>query len=241
MKNTLPDLLPPWLPWLARLLALLVGPASKTLGRLLRQAASRWLPVVLLVALSGCSGNPAVAGWFTRGPDPKTEAANRALERAATIAAEAAAVQAQDHQKFLEAVTALSNERTHLAAQLTSLGKLAAKDAAWAAAIETAGPVLIAVAVLAVGGVALWLVTRTSEHDAQLACVLVEEIVGGTGGLRHDQDHPRFRSGHSSPDSRPRTLLGRGSALAAVRQRHEHDHDQYPEPSPETQEGDLPF
>lgn len=227
MKNTVPDLLPPWLPWLTRLLALLVGPAAKTLGHILRHRLSRWLPVVLLVALSGCSGNPAVAGWFTRGPDPKTEAANRALERAATIAAEAAAVQAQDHQKFLEAITALSDERTHLAAQLTTLGKLAAKDAAWAAAIETAGPVLVAVAVLAVGGVALWTVTRSGQQDSELASVLVDEVL--SGGRLASTGNPALASGPGLPNA------GRPRAIDI------YPEGQLPDPNPETQEGELPF
>ena len=116
MTNSPPflmTLLPPCLPWL---LGLLLVPAGKTLGQLVRQWAFRWLPAVMLVALTAATGTPALAGWFTRGSDPKTEAANHALERAARIAAEAAAVQAQQHKSILEAVTALSNERTHLAA-----------------------------------------------------------------------------------------------------------------------------
>ena len=236
MTNTPPTLMtlvPPVLPWL---LGLLLVPAGKTLGQLVRKWALRWLPTVLLVALSAATGTPALAGWFTRGPDPKTEAANRALERAATIAAEAAAVQTQDHRKMLEAVTALSSERTFLAAQLTSLGKLAARDAAWAAAIETTGPVLVAVAVLAVGGVALWMVTRTSEQDAQLASVLEDEIAGtGTGLLLRGPGQHRLGSDSPPMNASPPPLLASGPALPVAGPDH-HQH-----PAPETQEGELPF
>lgn len=241
---TLMTLVPPVLPWL---LGLLLVPAGKTLGQLVRKWALRWLPAVMLVALSATAGTPAHAGWFTRGPDPKTEAANRALERAATIAAEAAAVQAQDHRKMLEAVTALSSERTFLAAQLTSLGKLAARDSAWAAAIEAAGPVLVAVAVLAVGGVALWMVTRTSEQDAQLASVLVDEIAGGGActGLLGPRNPPAPKSPGLPRAGHPRAIdIYPGSKdiySPAPDPDQEHDPNQYPDPAPETQEGELPF
>ena len=239
MTNTPPTLMtlvPPVLPWL---LGLLLVPAGKTLGQLVQKWALRWLPAVMLVALTAAAGTPALAGWFTRGPDPKTEAANRVLERAATIAAEAAAVQTQDHRKMLEAVTALSSERTFLAAQLSSLGKLAARDAAWAAAIETTGPMLVAVAVLAVGGVALWMVTRTSEQDSQLASVLVDEIAGtGTGILLRASGQSRLGSDSLPVNGSPPTLLTHGKAFPAAGQ----EHDQ-PDPTltPESQEGELPF
>ena len=190
----------------------------------------------MLVMVSACAGTPALAGWFTRGPDPKTEAANHALERAARIAAEAAAVQAQQHKSILEAVTALSNERTHLAAQLTHLGQLAARDTAWAAAVHTIGPVLVAVAVLAVGGVALWMVTRTSEQDAQLASVLVDEIAGtGTGLLLHGPGQHRLDSDSLPMNASPPTLLASGPAFRVAGQEHAQH------PAPETQEGELPF
>ena len=99
----------------------------------------------------------------------------------------------------LEAVTALSNERTNLAQQLTHLGQLAATNSAWAAALHTAGPVLIAVAVLALGCAACWMTTRASDTDSHLASVLVEEIVGtGPGFLLADSGL------HRLPDDEPR-------------------------------------
>lgn len=157
-----------------------------------------WLLAAIVGAVLSLFGGPADAGWFSWGPDPKTEAANQALQRAAQIAADAANIQARQHGQILEAVTALSNERTSLAQQLTHLGQLAAKDATWAAALHTAGPVLIAVAVLALGCAAIWMTTRASDHDTHLASVLVEEIVGtgpsllvaGSGVRRLPDDEP---------------------------------------------------
>lgn len=139
-----------------------------------------WPLALVLVALTTAQVN---AGWFTRGPDPKTEAANRALERAAQIAAEAASIQAQEHGRLLQAVEALSNERTHLAKHLEHLGTLASRDSAWAAAIQAAAPLLVAVAVLALGCAALWLVTRAGSQDAELAAVLVDEVCAAGIGL----------------------------------------------------------
>ncbi len=150
------------------------------------------LPLALtLVFTSGCS---AEAGWFTRGPDPKVEAANRALERAAQIAAEAANVQARQHSQILEAVTALSSERTRMAEQLSVLGRLAAKDSMLAAAVESLGPALVAMAALVLGSAAIWLVTRSASHDTELATMLVEEACCGTG-LLSDTGPTRRRLG----------------------------------------------
>ena len=160
-----------------------------------------WLLAAIVGAVLGLFGGSADAGWFNWGPDPKTEAANQALQRAAQIAADAANIQAQQHGQILEAITALSNERTNLAQQLTHLGQLAATNSAWAAALHTAGPVLIAAAVLALGCAACWMVTRASDHDSHLASVLVEEITGtgtGPGFLLADSGL------HRLPDGEPR-------------------------------------
>jgi hypothetical protein len=54
--------------------------------------------------------------------------------------------------------------------------------------------VLIAVAVLAVGCAAIWMVTRASDHDSHLASVLVEEITGtGPGVLLAESGTQRLR------------------------------------------------
>jgi len=158
-----------------------------------------WLLAAIVGAVLALFGGSADAGWFNWGPDPKTEAANQTLQRAAQIATEAANIQAQQHGQILEAITTLSNERTNLAEQLTHLGQLAATNSAWAAALHTAGPVLIAAGVLALGCAAIWMTTRASDHDSHLASVLVEEIVGtgpgvlvaGSGLRRLSDDEPR--------------------------------------------------
>jgi len=96
--------------------------------------------------------------------------------------------------------------------------------------------------------VALWMVTRTSEQDAQLASVLVDEIAGtgaGVGLLGHRNPHaPKSpglpRAGH------PRAIdLYPGSKAIyspAPEPDQEHDLNQPdPNPTPESQEGELPF
>ena len=143
-----------------------------------------WLMAAITGAISSCLAAPAEAGWFSWGPDPKIEAANQTLQRAAQIATEAAQTQASQQGQLLAAVEALSNERTQLAGHLQTLGEMVARDSAWAAALQAAGPVLIAVAVLAIGCAAIWMLTRAADRDAVLATVLVEEIAGtGTGVL----------------------------------------------------------
>ncbi|NBV89172.1 MAG: hypothetical protein EBR88_06640, partial [Betaproteobacteria bacterium] len=118
------------------------------------------------------------------------EAANQALQKAAHIATEAARTQASQHGQLLAAVEALSHERTQLASHLHTLGEMAARDSAWAAALHGFGPVLIAVAVLALGCAAIWMLTRAADRDADLATVLVDEITGGgTGVLLSHQRH----------------------------------------------------
>ena len=155
-----------------------------------------WLITAIAGAISGCLATPSKAGWFSWGPDPKIEAANQALQRAAQIATEAAQTQASQQGQLLAAVEALSNERTQLAGHLQTLGEMAARDSAWAAALQVAGPVLIAAAVLAVGCAATWMLTRAADHDADIATMLVEEIAGaGTGVLVSRQHHEGLTAG----------------------------------------------
>jgi hypothetical protein len=198
----------------------LIAKGLAAAGGPLKWAAKKSWPLALV--LLALAASPASAGWFTRGPDPKTEAANRALERAAQIAAEAASTQAQEHGRLLHAVEALSNERTHLAKHLEHLGTLASRDSAYAAAIQAAAPLLVAVAVLALGGAAIWLVTRSGSQDAELAAVLVDEITGA-GILGVERGEVRFRT-----DS-PAGIAGTSPALAQN------------EMPINTQEGELPF
>jgi hypothetical protein len=136
-----------------------------------------WVMAAAVGAITALLTAPAQAGWFW-GPDPKVEAANRALERAAEIATDAARTQSGQQSQLLAAIEALSSERAQIAGQLGRLGELAARDSAWAAALQAAGPVLVAVVVLALGCAAIWMVTRASNHDSDLATVLVSEIAG---------------------------------------------------------------
>jgi hypothetical protein len=136
-----------------------------------------WVMAAAVGAITALLTAPAQAGWFW-GPDPKVEAANRALERAAEIATDAARTQSGQQSQLLAAIEALSSERAQIAGQLGRLGELAARDSAWAAALQAVGPVLVAVVVLALGCAAIWMVTRASNHDSDLATVLVSEIAG---------------------------------------------------------------
>jgi hypothetical protein len=132
--------------------------------------------VLAVLVLSGLLSNSADAGWFTRKPDPAIEAANRALQHAAQTANESARLQADQNIRIAEAISQLSGERTQLAGHLEVLARHSAKDSAWAAALDSFGPTLVVALVLAVGGVALWLVTRSGPADAQLVDVLLDEV-----------------------------------------------------------------
>jgi hypothetical protein len=168
--------------WLLKLILLATWTSLRWLSWFVWPA---WLLAGVFLAITLFASTPAKASWLSSwfGPDKKAEAANQALQRAAQIAADAANIQARQQGQLLAAVEALSNERTHLAGHLHQLGTLAAKDSAWAAALHTAGPVLVAVAVLALGCAAIWMLTRTSDRDAALAAVLVEELAGTGPGV----------------------------------------------------------
>ena len=173
-----------------------------------------WVLAVSVV-LATLAPGPVHAGWlWSDHPDPKTEAANQALERAAQIATNAAQTQSSQQAQLLQAVVALSNERTHLAGHLQHLGTMANRESAWAAALMTSGPMLIAVAVLFVAAMAIWLHIRVGSHDAQLAAVLIEEV-SGTG------THPlvRHTRRETLPHS-PRTSLPSPSPSPARRHQH---------------------
>jgi hypothetical protein len=183
----------------------------------LKWAAGKAWPLTLLLVLFT---NHANAGWFTRGPDPKTEAASS---------------QINPHGKFLEAIEALSNERTRLAAHLEHLGTLASRDSAWAAAIQAAAPLLVAVAVLALGSAAIWLVSRSDQVDSQLAAMLVDEVCGAGIGLAG----PTHTSPNLQGTSRSIDIYSGSKDIYSLPSPHT-DADQ-PSPEPETQEGELPF
>ncbi len=181
----------------------------KILTRLVFQPL-RWLVSGLTLA-AVLAATPVWAGWlWGNAPDPKIEAANQALERAAQIATEAARTQSSQQETFLAAVEALANERAQLAGHLVYLGELSKRDSAWASALQTAGPMLVSVAVLGVAGAALWLTTRSSSDDAELASVLVEELAGTSPLL-------------FSPGSLKSRIPGLGNAPPIGRQHLRHD------------------
>jgi hypothetical protein len=150
-----------------------------------------WLlwPVGALVAglgaLCGLGCRQASAGWFGwLGNDTrKLEAANRAVHAAAEVVNESARLQADQNVAIYEAITALSSERAQLAGHLQQISEIATQDSQWAVALTTFGPVLVAVAVLAVGALALWLAYREHAGDSELAEVLVESVTSEHGRL----------------------------------------------------------
>lgn len=215
----------------------------KTLTRLVLKPV-RWL-VSGLTLVAVLAATPVWAGWFWgNNPDPKIEAANQALERAAQIATEAARTQSSQQENFLAAVEALAHERTQLAGHLVYLGELSKRDSAWASALHTAGPVLVSVAVLGVAGAALWLTTRAGSHDAELASVLVEELAGtnpllfpfGSSkfripGLNYQHHHPRHDSSHEREPAP-------AQADSRCYSRRHHNDNQRASPNPEEE---MPF
>ena len=168
-------------------------------------------PVGMLVAglgaLCGLGCRQANAGWFGwLGTDTtKLEAANRAVHAAAEVVNESARLQADQNIAISEAIAALSTERAQLAGHLQHIGELAGRDSQWAAALTAFSPVLVAVAVLAVGGLALWLAYREHAGDAELAEVLVESVTS---------EHGRLNLGvfSSSDTPGPHTMLLPGDA-----------------------------
>ena len=161
-----------------------------------------WLlwPVGMLVAglgaLCGLGCSQANAGWFGwLGTDTrKLEAANRAVHAAAEVVNESARLQAGQNVAISEAITTLSTERAQLAGHLQHIGEIAQQDSQWAAALTAFSPVLVAVAVLAVGALALWLAYREHAGDAELAEVLVESVTSEHGrrylGFFNSSDTP---------------------------------------------------
>jgi hypothetical protein len=177
-----------------------------------------------LGALCGLGCRQANAGWFGwLGTDTtKLEAANRAVHAAAEVVNESARLQADQNVAISEAITALSSERAQLAGHLQHIGEIAQQDSQWAAALTAFSPVLVAVAVLAVGALALWLAYREHAGDAELAEVLVESVTS---------EHGRLNLGmfNSSDTPGPQVLLPGDSQQVS------------PIPTTPNDEGELPF
>ena len=182
--------------------------------------------LLAILSLTGLLVDPVSAGWFTRKLDPAIEAGNRALEQAAQTANESARIQADQNIRIAEAIQQLSSERTQLTGHLERWRDFSARDSAWAAALESFGPTIVVALVLAVGGMALWLVTRSGPADAQLVNVLLDEVTS---------ENPRWLA-----PARSRPLLGADVDLRALVAANERERDpEYDSQSHEPQE--MPF
>jgi hypothetical protein len=154
---------------------------------------ARWIawlvwPGILIAgigAILGLGCRQASAGWFgwLARDTTKLEAANRAVHAAAEVVNESARLQADQNVAISEAITALSSERAQLAGHLQHIGEIAQQDSQWAAALTAFSPLLVAVAVLAIGALALWLAYREHAGDSELAEVLVESVTSEHGRL----------------------------------------------------------
>lgn len=199
-----------WLFWLLQKAVGLVGSICRAFGRLVA------LPVIgaglcTLVLFVVLSGGTAQAGWFSWiwGDDKANqhlESANRALETAAQVVNESSRQQADQNIRVLEAIGALSNERTELAAHLDHLAVMAARDSEWAAALTMAGPVLLAVSALSIAGLALWLayrddVSQNQANQTDTLMFLIDEFCCGNGskGLAVHSQKPGNRKEHHLP------------------------------------------
>lgn len=151
-----------------------------------------WLlwPVWLIggaLAFLSATAQSAEAGWFSwlwgGGDQTKIhslEAANRALQSAAEVVNEAAKHQADQNVQVLEAIQALSSERTELASHLGQLSAMALRDSQWAAALNVAGPVLVVVGVLVVIALALWLTHKSEAGDIDVVdALLISQLSHG--------------------------------------------------------------
>jgi len=173
-----------------------------------------WLlwPIGMLVAgvgaLLGLGCRQANAGWFEwlGNDNRKLEAANRSVHAAAEVVNGSARLQADQNVAISEAITALSSERAQLAGHLQHIGEIAQQDSQWAAALTAFSPVLVAVAVLAVGALALWLAFQEHAGDSELAEVLVESVTSEHGRLNLGF----FNSTSDTPG--PHTMLLPGDA-----------------------------
>jgi hypothetical protein len=194
------------------------------LWRLLWRRAFNALAILVLTTILTAQAD---AGWFSRKPDPAMEAANRALTQAAETANEAARLQADQNIRIAEAISQLSGERAQLAGHLERLRDFSTRDLAWAAALESFGPTLVVALILAVGGMALWLVTRSGPADAQLVEVLLDEVTS---------ENPRWLA---PIPSRP-LLRADVDTRALVAADDHHDADNAPDFIPNTTE-EYPF
>jgi hypothetical protein len=160
------------------------------------------MSAALLAASCGFLTSPANAGWFDWfGRDQKLERANTALQSAAEVVNHSAKLQADQNIQVLEAVQALSRERMQLAGYLQKLGQFTAEDSQLAAAVTLLGPLLIAVAVLAVGAYALRIALRDEPTSASalLEMLMNDQLL--------ETEHTRREALESVADSRTSSIV----------------------------------
>lgn len=219
-------------------------------------------PVVLVGVLFVASAQSCEAGWFSwlwGGSDTKqlerslnvAEEAARVANEASQAQAQQAVAQAEQNARLAETLGQLSSERSNLADHISALTELGLKDSQWAAAVSASGPVLVCITVLAVAGMALWLVNKSGEgHDAELAQtvdLLVEELAA-----YGPENEPRVHGGARLAGSRAGEFsqaLTRLPVLAGlgVDDMGPGDDGSFPEdmppdePSSEDDSGPMPF
>ena len=131
-----------------------------------------------LISLLSASCKSCEAGWLgwlwgssdvhqlERSAEIAQEAA-RVVTQAAASQAQAAVAQAEQNSRVAEVLGQLSGERQSLAEHIQSLTELGLQDSQLAAALTSAGPFLLCLAILVVAGLALWLVSRGSSSGHQ--------------------------------------------------------------------------
>ena len=141
-----------------------------------------------LISLLSASCKSCEAGWLgwlwgssdarqlERSAEIAQEAA-RVVTQAAASQAQAAVAQAEQNSRVAEVLGQLSGERQSLAEHIQSLTELGLQDSQLAAALTSAGPFLLCLAILIVAGLALWLVSRGSGSSSGHQELLLSDTV----------------------------------------------------------------
>ena len=140
-----------------------------------------------LISLLSASCKSCEAGWLgwlwgssdarqlERSAEIAQEAA-RVVTQAAASQAQAAVAQAEQNSRVAEVLGQLSGERQSLAEHIQSLTELGLQDSQLAAALTSAGPFLLCLAILVVAGLALWLVSRGSSSSGHQELLLSDTV-----------------------------------------------------------------
>ncbi len=140
-----------------------------------------------LISLLSASCKSCEAGWLgwlwgssdahqlERSAEIAQEAA-RVVTQAAASQAQAAVAQAEQNSRVAEVLGQLSGERQSLAEHIQSLTELGLQDSQLAAALTSAGPFLLCLAILLVAGLALWLVSRGSSSSGHQELLLSDTV-----------------------------------------------------------------